>query len=120
MRTGALATFSLGRVLLTLGLVVGSLCADGGAARAGTGIHVLLDRRPDGVAAPLFVALAKGLFRTENLDVIANASNGARDAIEHLAKGDGDIAIADLDELIRFRDQAAAPQLKAVFILFNR
>src|SRR5207253_9267110 len=119
MRTGAIATSSIIRTLLMLTLVVGSLC-DSGYARAATNVHVLLDRRPDGVLAPLFVALSRGLFRNESLEVAADASNGSKDALERLAKGDGDIAIANLDALIRYRDQADAPQLKAVFILFHR
>jgi len=81
---------------------------------------VLLDRRPDGSAAPFFVAQTKGLFRAEKIDVTADAADGSQDAIERLARGDADIAIADLDALIRFRDGADAPQLKAVFIVFNR
>lgn len=103
-----------------IGLALGSMCALPGAARSADSVRVLLDRRPDGASAPFFAALAKGLFRGENLDVTATSAGGSQDAIERLAKGDGDIAFADFDALIRFRDQPNAPQLKAVFIVFNR
>jgi len=102
-----------------LGLALGLMCAMP-AARSADGVRVLLDRRPDGASAPFFAALSKGLFRGENLDVTSNSAAGSQDAIERLAKGDGDIAFADFNALIRFRDQPNAPELKAVFILFNR
>ncbi len=91
-----------------------------GNARAADVVRVLLDRQPDGAAAPFFVAQNKGLFRTERIDVTTEAANGSEDAIERLAHGDADIAIADFDTLIRFRDGAQAPRLKAIFIVFNR
>jgi NitT/TauT family transport system substrate-binding protein len=94
--------------------------ASTGAARAADVVRVLLDRRPDGAEAPFFVAQTKGLFRTQGIDVSAESANGSQDAIERLAHGDADIAIADLDALIRFRDGADAPPLKAIFIVFNR
>jgi len=90
------------------------------AARSANIARVLLDRRPDGAAAPFFVAQTRGLFRGEGVDVTADAANGSQDAIERVARGDADIAIADFDALIRFRDNADAPELKAIFIVFNR
>src|SRR5215472_858184 len=97
--------------------VLGGLAAAAGAATGlgamwpGTAhgadiVRVLLDRRPDGAAAPFFLAQAKGLFRTEGVEVGAEAANGSQDAIERVARGDADIAIADFDALIRFRDNA--------------
>jgi NitT/TauT family transport system substrate-binding protein len=90
------------------------------AARSANIARVLLDRRPDGAAAPFFLAQTGGLFRAEGVDVTASAANGSQDALERLAQGDADIVIADLDALIRFRDSASAPELKAIFIVFNR
>jgi NitT/TauT family transport system substrate-binding protein len=76
------------------------------AARAGDAVRVLLDRRPDGAAAPFFVAQAKGLFRAQGIDLTVESAGGSQDAIERLGHGDADIAIADLDALIRVRDGA--------------
>jgi NitT/TauT family transport system substrate-binding protein len=90
------------------------------AARAASIARVLLDRRPDGAAAPFLVAQTKGLFRSEGVDVTTESANGSQDAIERLGHGEADIAIADFDALIRFRDNTDAPQLKAIFIVFNR
>jgi NitT/TauT family transport system substrate-binding protein len=91
-----------------------------GAAQSAHVVRVLLDRRPDGAAAPFLMAQARGLFGTEGVDVTVESANGSQDAIERLARGEADIAIADFDALIRFRDNADAPQLKAIFIVFNR
>jgi NitT/TauT family transport system substrate-binding protein len=90
------------------------------AAQSANPVRVLLDRRPDGAAAPLLMAQARGLFRAEGVDVTVEAANGSQDAIERLARGDADVATADFDALIRFRDNADAPELKAIFIVFNR
>jgi NitT/TauT family transport system substrate-binding protein len=110
----------LGELAAVALLATGFSAASPVAARAADIVRVLLDRRPDGAAAPFFVAQTRGLFRTEKIDVTAEVANGSQDAIERLARGDAEIAIADLDALIRFRDGADAAALKAIFIVFNR
>ena len=37
-----------------------------------------------------------------------------------MATGDSEIALVDINELIRFRDKADTPPIKAVFVLFNQ
>src|ERR1700687_4918082 len=120
MRIEASRPSSLNHMLAVACLAVGMLCAWPEGASSASIVRVLLDRRPDGAAAPFLVTLTRGLFRAEGLDVTSDPANGSQDAIERLAKGDGDIAIADFDALIRFRDQADAPPLQDIFILFNR
>ncbi len=109
----------LGDLAIAL-VATGVGAASSGIARAADPVRVLLDRRPDGAAAPLFIAQNKGLFRDERIDVTTEAANGSEDAIERLARGEADIAVADLNVLIRFRDKTDAPQLKAIFVIFNR
>src|SRR5258708_4437740 len=109
----------LGDLVAAAGIATG-VAAWPSVVRSANIVRVLLDRRRDGAAAPFFVAPSKGLFRTEGIDVTTDAASGSQEAIERLARGDGDIAIADFDALIRFRDTSGAPQLKAIFIVFNR
>jgi len=102
------------------GIATGFTTAWPRAAHSASIVRVLLDRRTDGAAAPFFLAQTKGLFRTEGVDVTADTASGSQDAIERVARGDADIAIADFDVLIRYRDTSGSPALKAIFIVFNR
>lgn len=87
---------------------------------AGTAVRFSLDRPIDGASAPLIVAQDKGFYRAHNLDVEITTAKGSPDAIERVAKGDSDLALADLNALIRYRDTPNAAPVKAVFVLFNR
>jgi NitT/TauT family transport system substrate-binding protein len=61
-----------------------------------------------------------GLFSAEGLAVSTNIAGGSPDAIARVASGASDLALVDINELIRFRDQANAPPVKAIFVLFNK
>lgn len=89
------------------------------APAATTPIRFTLDRPVDGVAAPFVVATTKGYFRSEALSVTTDVAKGTADAIARVAQGTSDIAVADINALIRFRDTPNAPAVKAVFILSN-
>src|SRR5436305_7619042 len=85
-----------------------------------TAIQISLDRPLDASAAPLVVASTRGLFRSENLAVTTNIATGPQDAIDRVASASSDFALVDLNVLIRYRDKAGAPPVKAVFVLFNK
>ena len=107
------------RSLASAALAIGLACAAADAACAETQLRVLLDRR-DGTAAPFFAALSTGFFRQQALDVSSRLAGGSEDAIERLAKGEADLALADINAFIRFHDKSSGPRLKAVFVVFNR
>ncbi len=48
------------------------------------------------------------------------SANGSEDAIARVASGASEIALADINALIRYRDKENAPPIKAVFVLYNR
>jgi NitT/TauT family transport system substrate-binding protein len=73
----------------------------------------------DASMAPFFVAAKDGRFGAERLNVSFNSAAGSPEALARVAKGDSDLALVDINELIRFRDRDDAP-VKAVFVLFNR
>jgi NitT/TauT family transport system substrate-binding protein len=90
------------------------------SAQAGTPIHLTLDRKIDGTVAPFFLAVDKGYFSDEALDVsIDVASGGSAEVFDRLASGKSDLAVADLNLLIKFRD-ATGTSIKAVFTLFDK
>jgi NitT/TauT family transport system substrate-binding protein len=85
-----------------------------------TAIQFTLDRPLDASAAPFVLASIRGLFRAEGLAVGTNIANGPPDAIARVASGSSDLALVDLNVLIRFRDRTDAAPVKAVFVLFNK
>ncbi len=86
-------------------------------------VRVLLDRPIDAAATPVLTAIEQNLFRAEDLNVNVvpgnGAANGNSDAISRLAAEEGDIALADINALIRYRDRANAAEIKAVYIVFD-
>jgi NitT/TauT family transport system substrate-binding protein len=83
-------------------------------------IRLAFDRPIDAGAAPVLLASASGLFSSEGLAVTTDIAGGSADAIARVASGAADFALADISELIRFRGKSDAPQVKAVFVLFNQ
>ncbi len=116
VKRGRPARFAAVALLAALGAAV----PFGLSARAGTAMHFTLDRKIDGTAAPFFVAIDKGYFNDEGLDVTIDvAPGGAADALGRLAAGKTDMAVSDLNLLIKFRDTNAAP-VKALFTVFDK
>jgi len=83
-------------------------------------IQFAFDRPLESSMAPFIMAAKDGLFGTEHLAVSFKHVAGSPEALARIAKGDSDLALVDINELIRFRDSADAPPVKAVFVLFNR
>ena len=88
---------------------------------AETAIHLKLDRKIDGPAAPFFAAIDRGYFKAEGLDVTIDAAAAIdpQEAIRLLTSGRYDLAVSDLNQLIALRDQGATGA-KAVFIVFDK
>jgi NitT/TauT family transport system substrate-binding protein len=111
------------RYVLALLMGLGGLAclsAAAGEVRPPIAIQFLLDRPINAAAAPFVMAAADGLFGSEGLIVTTDIANGSPDAIARVAAGSSDLALVDINELIRFRGQSGAPPVKAVFVLFNQ
>ena len=89
-------------------------------APALTAIQFSLDRPINAVAAPFVLASTRGLFRTEGLSVSTNIASSNQDAIARVASGASDIALADINALIRYRDGADKTPVKAVLVLLDK
>src|SRR5215831_11627284 len=83
-------------------------------------VQLSFDRPLDASMAPFVLAAASGLFGAEGVSVRMNFANGSPEAIARVASGESEFALIDINELVRFRDKANAPPIKAVFVLFNR
>jgi NitT/TauT family transport system substrate-binding protein len=110
---------------LLVGLTVIAAAFSGGA-QAQTPIRFLLDWKIDGTAAPLLLAIDKGYFKAEGLEVAvqepASFDQGevAQEAIRRIAAGEVEIGFGDLNAMIRFRDQNPQKPITAVYIVHNR
>ncbi|MDA9548998.1 nitrate ABC transporter substrate-binding protein [Bradyrhizobium sp. CCBAU 45321] len=91
-----------------------------GSDTPSTAIHFTFDRPIDASMAPFFLAAKDGRFGAEHLNVSFNSASGSPEALARLAKGDSELALVDINELIRFRDKDDAAPVKAVFVLFDR
>jgi NitT/TauT family transport system substrate-binding protein len=85
-----------------------------------TAVQFSLDRPLDASNAPFVLASTRGLFRAENLTVATTIADGPADAIARVASGSSDLALVDINVLMRFRDKADAAPVTAVFVLFNK
>lgn len=106
-RTGVLAA-ALGTLTL------------GGAAYAQTPVKFTLDWKFEGPAAPFVVAIDKGYFKAEGLDVTIDTAGGSLEPLNRLASGTYDIGFGDINSLIKFRDANPGTPIKAVFMVYNK
>jgi NitT/TauT family transport system substrate-binding protein len=110
-------TLSLGLLALAgIGIRQGRAADE---VRTPIAVQFTLDRPVDAVAAPFVLATTRGLFREAGLNVTTNASTGTHETIGKVASGTSDMALADLNALIRYRDAADAAPVKAIFVLLN-
>ena len=113
------------RCLLALSIALATLMArdvSAGetAAPPSVAIHFTFDRPLDASMAPFFLAAKDGKFSAERLNVSFSSATGSPEALARVANGDSELALVDINELIRFRDKGDAAPVKAVFVLFNR
>jgi NitT/TauT family transport system substrate-binding protein len=107
-------------LLSVAGLARAGIANDKTGAPAPTAVTFALDHPIDAAVAPVVVASTKGLFRAEGLNVTTTIATDTADAIARVASGKSQLALADLNALIRFRSKAGAPPVKAVFVLFDK
>jgi NitT/TauT family transport system substrate-binding protein len=118
-------TSALPLVMALLIGLVGGVCLVGGQARADdakppVAIQFSFDRPLEASMAPFVVAANRGLFAGEGLNVSTKSANGSIEAIAKVAAGESEMAMVDINELIRWRDKPGSPPIKAVFVLFNQ
>jgi NitT/TauT family transport system substrate-binding protein len=91
-----------------------------GAARAQTAVKFSLDERLEGPAALFLLPQDRGYYRSEGLDVTIEEGTNALDPIARVASGGYELGFADINALIKYRDQNPAAPVKAVFMLYNK
>src|ERR1700741_2814926 len=91
-----------------------------GSASAQTPIKFSLDFKFEGPSAPFVVAIDKGYFKAEGLDVTIDTAGGSLEPINRVASGTSDMGFGDINSLIKFRDANPGTPTKAVFMVYNK
>src|SRR4051812_20209140 len=78
------------------------MLASTATSHAADKVRFLIDWAFQGQAAPFVIAVDKGYFAAENLDVTIDRGYGSADAITKLASGTHDMAFGDINSMIEF------------------
>ena len=97
-----------------------ALIASASSAAAQTTIRVALDGGFTGPSAPFLIALDRGYYRSEKLDVTIEVATAPPDSVSRVASGAVEFAVADINTVARYRDQHPAAPIKAVFMVYNK
>lgn len=84
-----------------------------------TPLRFSLDYRITGQTAPFFLALSKGYYKAEGLDVTIDTGAGSVASITRIAGGAYDMALGDVSSLIEFQSRNG-DAVKAVYQYYNR
>lgn len=90
------------------------------SALAATDIKFTLDWKFEGPSAPFFIALDKGYFADEGLNVTIDTGAGSRESIPRVATGTYPIGFGDINALIKLMDAQPDLKVKAVMMAYER
>lgn len=88
-------------------------------AAAETDVKFALDWKFEGPSAPYFVALDKGYYKQEGLNVTIDSGPGSVAGIARVAAGTYPIGFFDINSLMKFRDQNPDKPVKAVLMVYD-
>jgi NitT/TauT family transport system substrate-binding protein len=85
-----------------------------------TPIRFSLDGRVEGPSALFLLPLDRGFYKNESLNVTIDEAINAFEPISRVASGAYDMALADINAVIRFRDQNPTAPIRTIFMVYNR
>ena len=101
-----------------LALAVLAGCLMTGAIAATTIARLSLDFKFEGPSAPFLLALDKGYYKTEGLDLTIDPAADSLESITRVASGSYEIGFGDINALIKYVHPEVP--IKAVFMVYNR
>jgi NitT/TauT family transport system substrate-binding protein len=87
---------------------------------AQTDLKFALDWKFEGPSAPYFVAIDKGYYKAEGLNVTVDSGPGSVAGIARVAAGTYPIGFFDINSLVKFRDQNADKKVQAVLMIYDK
>ena len=105
---------------MRLPVLLFTLLLSGGAlAQKQTPVRFALDWRFEGPAAPYLVAIDKGYYKAEGIDVSIDPGSGSVEGINRVASGAYDVGFADINLLVKYRDNPRNLPVKMVMMVYD-
>ncbi|MFD2182389.1 ABC transporter substrate-binding protein [Rhodoplanes azumiensis] len=89
-------------------------------AFADTDVKFALDWKFEGPSAPYFVAIDKGYYKAEGLNVTVDTGPGSVAGIARVAAGTYPLGFFDINSLVKFRDQNPDKAVKAIMMVYDK
>jgi NitT/TauT family transport system substrate-binding protein len=86
---------------------------------AQTNLKFALDWKFEGPSAPYFVALDKGYYKAEGLNVSIDSGPGSVAGIARVAAGTYPLGFFDINSLVKFLDQNPDKKVQAVLMMYD-
>jgi NitT/TauT family transport system substrate-binding protein len=102
-----------------LTLLAAALFSCAAFAQKETAVRFALDWRFEGPAAPYFVAIDKGYYKQEGLNVSIDPGSGSVEGINRVASGAYEVGFADINSLIKYRDNPRNLPVKAIMMVYD-
>jgi NitT/TauT family transport system substrate-binding protein len=87
---------------------------------AQTDVKFALDWKFEGPSAPYFVAIDKGYYKAEGLNVTIDSGPGSVAGIARVAAGTYPIGFFDINSLVKFQDQNPDKKVQAVLMMYDK
>ncbi len=101
-------------------LVAAACLLSAGPALAQTDVRFALDWKFEAPSAPYFIALDKGYYAEEGLDVVIDSGSGSTQTIPRIAAGNYDMGFGDINSLVKFKDQNPDAGVIAVMMTYEK
>ncbi|HJS77262.1 MAG TPA: ABC transporter substrate-binding protein [Burkholderiales bacterium] len=100
-------------------LLAAALFSGVALAQKDVAVRFALDWRFEGPAAPYFVAIDKGYYKAEGLNVSIDPGAGSVEGINRVASGAYELGFADINSLVKYRDNPRNLPVKAVMMVYD-
>src|ERR1700751_3755571 len=88
--------------------------------KADTDVKFALDWKFEGPSAPYFVAIDKGYYKAEGLNVTVATGPGSVAGIARVAAGTYPLGFFDVNSLVKFQDQNPDKKVQAVLMIYDK
>ena len=99
--------------------ILAFLLSGSALAQKETPVRFALDWRFEGPAAPYLVAIDKGYYKAEGLNVTIDPGTGSVEGINRVASGAYDVGFCDINLLVKYRDNPRNLPVKMVMMVYD-